>query len=201
MPAIQNTAPDRVILASGSVYRRQLLERLGIDFEVISPDVDETPGADEAAADLAVRLAVAKAGAVAERHPDRIVIGSDQVAEGAGRLLGKPGTVERAIAQLEQLSGRTVVFHTAVAVARGKTTRSALAPTRVRLRELSAEQIRRYVAADQPLDCAGALKSEALGISLAESMTSDDPTALIGLPLISVVSLLAAFGVVIPAPE
>ncbi len=187
-----------LILASGSAYRRMLLDRLGLAFEVIAADIDESPRVNESGADLALRLGCAKARAVAEQYPDRLVIGSDQVAECEGRLLGKPGSPERAIEQLGLCSGREIVFHTSVALARDEQLLSRLVPTRVVMRELTRETIERYVARDQPLDCAGAMKSEALGIALARAMSSDDPTALIGLPLIATTTLLGEFGRTIP---
>jgi septum formation protein len=188
----------QVILASGSPYRRELLQRLGIPFRVVVAGVDESDCGDESGASLASRLGVAKARAVADDFPEALVIGSDQVAECAGRLLGKPGSIERAREQLAFCSGREIIFHSSVAVIRGQRQAQGLVPTRVRLRRLSDDQIADYVERDQPLDCAGAMRSEALGIALAESIRSDDPTALIGLPLIATVTLLTGFGVKIP---
>ncbi len=183
-----------LILASGSPYRRELLARLGLDFTVVSPDVDEHPEPAEDGAALSRRLALLKAGTVAARQPGAIVIGSDQVAECAGRQLGKPGTVERAVEQLGFCSGREVIFHTAVAVIGGQREQVRLVPTRVRMRNLSPETIERYIRKDRPLDCAGAMKSEALGIALTEAITSDDPTALVGLPLIALAEMLETAG-------
>jgi len=188
----------RLILASGSPYRAGLLARLGLDFDQETPGIDETPAVDEPAGPLAERLALAKARAVAARHPDAIVIGSDQVAICRQRLLGKPGDRRGAIEQLSWCQGNEVIFHTALAVCSGPLERRASVPTRVRLKPLAPDRIERYVDADQPFDCAGAIKSESLGISLAESITSDDPTALIGLPLIRLVALLEDFGLNIP---
>lgn len=187
-----------IVLASGSPYRAELLGRLGLEFSKLPPDVDETPLEGETGETLAGRLAQFKAAAVADRRPGAIVIGSDQVAECRGRLLGKPGERTRAIEQLLFCSGQEVVFHTAVVVRRDREWHSAALPTRVLMRTLERERIERYVDADRPLDCAGAMKSEALGISLAERITSDDPTALIGLPLTQVVRLLARFGIELP---
>jgi septum formation protein len=188
----------QLILASGSPYRRELLKRLGIPFRVVVADVDESDRGDESGASLACRLGMAKARAVADEFPEALVIGSDQVAECAGRLLGKPGSIERAREHLAFCSGREIIFHSSVAVIRGQRQEQALVPTRVRLRRLSDDQIADYVERDQPLDCAGAMRSEALGIALAESISSDDPSALIGLPLIATVTLLTGFGVKIP---
>ncbi len=188
----------RLILASSSPYRAELLARLGLDFTAISPDIDESPRPDEGAERLAVRLAIAKARAVAADHAGALVIGSDQVAVCENRLLGKPATRERAIAQLVSMSGREVVFHTALAVCHNDQIVSGQTPTQVYLRRLERDQIERYVDHDQPFDCAGAIKSEALGISLTRAIESDDPTALIGLPLIRLVELLEHFGLRLP---
>lgn len=187
-----------LILASSSVYRRELLERLGLSFLTLSPEVDETPLPGEGGAVLALRLARLKACTVAASHPQAIVIGSDQVAECDGQMLGKPGSEERALAQLKAMRGRLVIFYTAVALARGKHMVATLVPTEVRMRPLADACLARYVVRDRPIDCAGAFKSERAGIALAESMRSDDPTALIGLPLIATVRLLAEFGVELP---
>jgi septum formation protein len=185
----------KLILASGSPYRRQMLERLGLPFAVAAADIDESPNPGESGAELAQRLAIAKAGHVAGQHPGAVVIGSDQVAECRGRLLGKPGTVENACAQLAFCSGQTMQFHSAVAVSAGDHMRHRLVTTRVRLRVLDPSQIRQYVTRDQPLDCAGAMRSESLGVALAEEILSDDPSALIGLPLIATIDLLGEFGI------
>ncbi len=184
-----------LVLASGSIYRRDMLKRLGIPFSVISADIDESPLEHESGEALALRLARSKARKVADQQPGRLIIGADQVAECEGQLLGKPGSADRAIAQLEATAGREIVFHSAIALVRNDRTETCCIPTRVRLRPLSRARIEEYVSRDQPLDCAGAMKSEQLGIVLAESMTSDDPTALIGLPLIALVELLERFGV------
>jgi septum formation protein len=186
----------RLILASTSRYRRELLERLRVPFEVMSPGVDESPRPGEAPRELALRLAIAKAEAVAALHTDAVVLGSDQVCDLEGRPLGKPGDHARAVEQLRALSGRTAVFHTAVAVAcraRGFV-QAELAPVRVVFRELSDDEIERYLRLDEPYDCAGSAKSESLGIALLSSIDSDDPTALIGLPLIRTVRLLREAG-------
>jgi septum formation protein len=186
----------RLILASTSRYRRELLQRLHWRFDVLSPGVDEAPRPGEAPRELALRLAVAKAEAVAALHADAVVIGSDQVCELDGQPIGKPGDHERAVAQLRLLSGRSAVFHTAVAVAcraRGFV-RADVAPVRVVFRVLDDAEIERYLRLDQPYDCAGSAKSESLGIALLEAIDSDDPTALIGLPLIRTVRLLREAG-------
>ena len=186
-----------LILGSTSRYRRELLERLHLPFEVLSPQVDETPLPGEAPAALALRLALAKAHAVATLRPDAVVIGSDQVADLDGYPLGKPGTHEGAVAQLRQLSGRQAVFQTAVAVVcqRSGFAEVMLAPVTVRFRELSDAEIEHYLRTEQPYDCAGSAKSEALGIALLDTIESDDPTALIGLPLIRTCQLLRRAGI------
>jgi septum formation protein len=193
MPAF---APRPLILGSTSAYRRELLARLRLPFTVQAPAVDETPQPGESPAALACRLALAKARAVAQRHPQAVVIGSDQVADLDGEPLGKPGSHERAVVQLRRMRGRTVVFHTAVAVACQDSgfEQTELAPVRVRFRALSDEEIERYLRAETPYDCAGSAKSEGLGIVLLESIENDDPTALIGLPLIRTARLLRAAG-------
>lgn len=188
-------AAPRLILASTSRYRRELLQRLRLPFEVEAPGVDETPRAGETPSALALRLAIEKARAVARRHhSDTIVIGSDQVAELDGASIGKPLTHERALEQLRTMSGRQVVFHTAVAVVRSAATHHAMVPVRVRLRTLTDAEIEHYLRAEQPYDCAGSAKSEALGIALLEAIESDDPTALVGLPLIRTCALLREVG-------
>lgn len=185
-----------LILGSTSRYRRELLARLRLPFEVASPQVDETPRPGETPAALALRLALEKARAVAARHPDAVVIGADQVADLDGEPIGKPGTHERAVAQLTRMSGRTLVFQTAVAVvcaARGFE-RAELAPVRVSVRQLRSEEIEHYLRLEEPYDCAGSAKSETLGIALLSAIGSDDPTALVGLPLIRTCELLRAAG-------
>jgi septum formation protein len=185
-----------LILASTSRYRRELLERLRLPFDTVAPEVDETPLPGEAPAVLAQRLALAKAQAVARAHPQAVVIGSDQVADLQGQCLGKPGQHERAVAQLRAMRGRDVIFQTAVALVAPGLVQQELAQVRVRFRDLSDEEIERYLHAEQPYDCAGSAKSEGLGIALLESIDSDDPTALIGLPLIRTCRLLRLAGVV-----
>lgn len=190
-----------IVLASTSPYRRELLGRLRLPFTVQAPDVDEAPRPGEAPRDTALRLAQAKARAVARQAPSSIVIGSDQVADVDGEALSKPGTHEAALAQLVRMQGREVVFHTAVSVVDpdGKAQTDCV-PTRVRFRSLPTLQLESYLQAERPYDCAGAARIESLGIVLVEAVSADDPTALIGLPLIRLTSMLAACGVRLPGP-
>jgi septum formation protein len=186
----------QVILASTSRYRRELLERLRLPFDVQAPEVDETPLPQEPPRALAERLALEKATAVARRFPDAVVIGSDQVADLGGEPLGKPGDHARATLQLRRMRGQTLIFQTAVAVvcqASGFVQRE-LAPVRVVFRSLDDAAIERYLQIEQPYDCAGSAKSEGLGIALLEAIDSDDPTALVGLPLIRTARMLRAAG-------
>jgi len=185
-----------LILGSTSRYRRELLERLRLPFDVRAPEVDETPLIGESPATLAQRLALAKAESVAATHPTAIVIGSDQVADLDGVPIGKPGTHERAVEQLRAMRGRSIVFQTAVAVVRRDTgyVGTALAPVTVRFRDLNDVEIEHYLRTEQPYDCAGSAKCETLGIALLEAIDSDDPTALVGLPLIRTSALLRAAG-------
>ena len=196
----KNFSARSLILGSTSVYRKDLLERLRIPFTVQSPDVAETPLPHEAPAALAQRLALAKAQAVAARFPDSVVIDSDQVADLQGQCLGKPGNHARAVAQLQQMRGQTVVFQTAVAVVCTSSgfCQQSLAPVSVVFRHLSDAEIEAYLLAEQPYDCAGSAKSEGLGISLLERIDNDDPTALIGLPLIRTCAMLRAAGISLP---
>jgi septum formation protein len=191
---ISDTPP--LILGSTSRYRRELLERLRMPFDTCSPEVDETPLPGEAPADLACRLALAKAREVAARFPNAVVIGSDQVADVDGEPVGKPGTHARAVAQLQQMSGKAVVFQTAVAVVRQDRGFEGLrlAPVTVRFRHLGDAEIEHYLQLEQPYDCAGSAKCETLGIALLAAIESDDPTALIGLPLIRTCDLLREAG-------
>ena len=189
---------SRLILASTSPYRRELLLRLRLPFEVMHPDVDESAQPDESPAALSQRLAISKAMAISTRESDAWVIGSDQVAEFDGVTLGKPGHRDAATAQLRAMSGREVRFLTAVCVARGDDRFEALDSTTVRFRSLTAGEIARYVDAEQPFDCAGSFKSEGLGITLFDAIESSDPTALIGLPLIAVARLLRQAGFALP---
>ncbi|MFY8054509.1 MAG: Maf family nucleotide pyrophosphatase [Limnohabitans sp.] len=187
----------QLILGSTSRYRRELLARLNTPFTVVGPDVDETPAEHEAPHALALRLALAKARAVAALHPEAVVIGSDQVADLNGMPLGKPGTHERAVLQLQRMRGQTVVFQTAVAVVCAATQFEEvdLAAVKVQFRDLSDAEIESYLRTEQPYDCAGSAKSEGLGIALLESIDNDDPTALVGLPLIRTCRMLRAAGI------
>ena len=186
-----------LILGSTSVYRRELLQRLRLPFEVVAPHVDEPPLPGESPQALAERLAMAKARAVAQLHPHAVVIGSDQVADLDGEPLGKPGNHERAVLQLQRMRGRIVVFQTAVAVVCQETgfAGQALSQVMVRFRPLTDQAIDTYLHAEQPYDCAGSAKSEGLGIALLESIDNDDPTALVGLPLIRTARMLRQAGV------
>jgi septum formation protein len=196
--AMTSRAANRpLILGSTSRYRCELLQRLQIPFDVAAPDVDETPLPDETPRALAERLALAKARAVASAFPGAVVIGSDQVADLNGLPLGKPGSHERAVIQLRQMRGQTVIFQTAVAVVclESGFEQSSLAAVRVKFRDLSDGEIENYLRAEQPYDCAGSAKSEGLGIALLESIENDDPTALVGLPLIRTCKMIQAAGV------
>ena len=198
---LESPSPQRLlVLGSTSPYRRELLQRLRLPFETAAPAVDETPQPGEAPRALALRLALAKAHAVAALHPQAVVIGSDQVADLAGQPLGKPGTHERATAQLRQMRGQTVVFQTAVAVVCQATgfAQVDLAAAEVRFRDLTDAEIERYLRAETPYDCAGSAKSEGLGISLLDAIVSDDPTAMVGLPLIRTCRMLRAAGLTLP---
>lgn len=190
----------RIVLASTSVYRKELLERFGLPFETARPEVDETPLPGESPVATANRLAEAKARAVAHRFPDALIIGSDQVAHRGNMRFDKPGTVERAIAQLGEMSGQAITFHTAVCLFNSQTGHCQLegVPVEARFRPLSDTEIQRYVERERPLDCAGSAKSEGLGISLLDYMRGDDPTALIGLPLITLARMLRAESVQVP---
>lgn len=194
------SGPGRpLLLASSSKYRAELLSRLGLPFEQASPDIDETPAPGELPADLVMRLARDKGEALRTVYAEHLIISSDQVASIDDLMLGKPGTVANAIAQLERLSGRTVTFYTSLQLldARAPGTQAAqreLDITEVRFRKLSRQQIEDYVQRESPLDCAGAFKSEGLGIALFDAINTTDPSALIGLPLIRLCGLLAAMG-------
>ena len=190
----------QIILASTSRYRKQLLQRILTDFDCVAPAIDETPLLGENVSTLVDRLALAKAEAIAINHPHAIVIGSDQSLFAAGKLLGKAGTPEAACKQLEMLSGREVIFETAVALVchKRKIALHRRVPTLVHFRHLNNQEIQRYVESEKPLDCAGSFKAEALGISLFERISADDPTALIGLPLIATAELLRSVGCQIP---
>ena len=192
-----NTATAQIVLASTSKYRRELLARLGLPFEVASPQVDETALPDEAPHDTARRLAEAKARAVAARFPRAVIIGSDQVAVLEGVHLGKPGNHANALRQLRAMRGKEVVFHTALCLydAASGRTQTRVVPFCVRFRDYSDAQIERYLQREQPYDCAGSARCEGLGIALIAEMRGDDPNALIGLPLIALTEMLAAQGV------
>lgn len=189
-------APPRLVLGSTSPYRRELLGRLRLPFDCAEPAVDEAARPGEAPAALAARLAMAKAQAVAAQHPEAIVIGSDQVADLDGQALGKPGSHARALAQLRTMRGRMVLFHTAVAVLRPATAYAgaAMATVRVMFGQHEDALLEHYLRLEQPYDCAGSAKCETLGIALLGSIASDDPTALVGLPLIHTCALLRAAG-------
>ncbi|MDR5737859.1 MULTISPECIES: Maf-like protein [unclassified Caballeronia] len=198
-PTLSPKRPLRLVLASSSPYRRELLERLRIPFDVMSPDIDETPLPAETPEATAVRLSIAKARAAAQRigdTADAIVIGSDQVATFDGRQIGKPGTHENAVAQLRSMRARAVDFHSALCVFDARTggVQSADIVTRVRFRDYTDDEIETYLRAETPYDCAGSAKSEGLGIALLDAIESDDPTALIGLPLIALTKMLRAAG-------
>ncbi|MEE9254704.1 MAG: Maf family protein [Pseudomonadales bacterium] len=191
-----------LILASSSRYRRELLERLGMSFIQQAPDVDETPRAGEPAPELVERLAIAKATAVAEAHPEALIIGSDQVCVLGDSILGKPGTRTNAIRQLESASGHEVLFFTGLCVLNGRTgvPQCVVEPFRVHFRTLTRAQIEGYVDKERPYASAGSFHSEGLGIALVERLEGDDPSALVGLPLIQLVGLLAAEGLDVLLP-
>lgn len=187
----------RLLLASSSIYRKELLARLGIPFETASPDLDETPLENESAAQTSLRLAQAKARALASRYPQHLIIGSDQVALLDGIQLGKPGTHDRAVMQLRQMRGRTIEFHTALCLFNAATghTQTTVDTTRVTMRNYSDEEIEAYLLREQPYNCAGSAKTEGLGIVLIASIENRDPTAIIGLPMIELVTMLKNEGV------
>lgn len=189
-----------IVLASSSSYRKALMARLGLDCGIISPDIDETALLGESPVATATRLAQAKARKVAAAKPAALIIGSDQVALLDEAVLGKPGSHAAAVRQLRAMSGKIAVFHTAICLydAASEEMQCANVPTIVRMRELSDDIIERYLRRDQPYDCAGSAKIEALGIALVEKVESDDPTALIGLPLITLVTMLRRAGVTVP---
>lgn len=191
---------QQLVLASSSVSRRSLLQRLGLPFETASPDIDEAPLAGEQPSQTASRLAVAKAQAVAGRFPDALLIGSDQVAVCDGLAIGKPGNHERAVMQLRAMRARSVTFYTALCLLNAKTgsRQSALGINTVTFRDYSDEEIERYLRREQPYQCAGSAKTEGLGIALIARLEGDDPNALIGLPLIELVSMLKREGFAVP---
>jgi len=196
MPAPHPKNPSELILASGSPYRRELLQRANYPFKCLSPDIDESPLPGEAPGDLALRLACAKAARIAPAHPDAVIIGSDQVAAFDGQLLGKPGDHDTAVHQLGACSGKSVVFHTAVCVRHdaAKFQDTHIDITTVNFRTLTATEIEAYVCADKPWDCAGSFKSEGLGSALFKSIENKDPAAIIGLPMIWLISSLRRAG-------
>jgi len=191
---------QKLILASTSTFRRELLGRLQIPFETAAPDADETPQSGESPVATAERLAELKARAVAQHFPGALIIGSDQVAFHADQRFGKPGTRQNAMAQLRAMSGKYITFHTGLCLLNTATGRSHLRgiPTEVKFRELSDTEIERYVAKEDALNCAGSAKSEGLGIALLEYMRGDDPNALVGLPLIALCDMLRAEGIALP---
>ena len=191
--------PPRLILASSSRYRRALLERLGVPFEAIAPDIDESPLPNETPIQLVERLAIAKARAVAQHMPNSLVIGSDQVAVHGETIVGKPHTFENAVTQLRQASGSIVTLHTGLALVHADSGRvqSETVPFRVVFRSLSQTQIENYLNKESPFDCAGSVKSEGLGVALLERFEGDDPNALIGLPLIRLVRMLEREGLAV----
>ena len=195
-----NPAPAQLVLASTSRYRRDLLARLNIPFEVTAPDVDETPLAAEAPIALATRLAIAKVGAVRQAWPDALIIGSDQVAVDGDVILHKPGNFDNAVAQLKLMRGKPVHFHTALCLLNSRSGRqqTALVPVIVHMREYSDAQLERYLRAEEPYDCAGSARIEGLGITLVEKLEGDDPNALIGLPLIALCKMLLEEGMNLP---
>ena len=185
----------RLILASSSPYRHDMLKRLGLPFTAISPEIDESPQPGESPVTLAVRLSRAKADAITARHPEALVIGSDQVASFDGQCIGKPGSHDNAVAQLRMLSGRSVEFHSALCLSNGHKAITENVITTCRFRTLDDLEIQNYLERERPYDTAGSAKAESLGIALMESMSSDDPTAIIGLPLIALSRMLRRFGV------
>ena len=193
--------PLHLVLASSSKYRKELLMRLGLPFTTASPEIDETSLATETPAETALRLACQKAKAIGKRFPDAVVIGSDQVAECDGEAIGKPGTFENAFAQLKKMRGKKVIFHTALCVWNGRDTRpdetlqKTTVDTFVTFRNLPDDELQAYLKKEEPYDCAGSAKNEALGIVLLEKIESDDPTALTGLPLIALTTMLRHCGI------
>jgi septum formation protein len=193
-----NLQTQPLILASSSIYRRDLLARLGLSFEAIAPQVDESALPNEGVAAMALRLAIAKATAIAKLYPNTWVIGSDQAADLHGQAIGKPGNFDNALVQLQRMRGQTVYFHTAVCLMRADYSVAMNVATEVRFRDLPDATLINYLELEQPYDCAGSAKCEGMGIALLESIRSDDPTALIGLPLIALSALLRNAGFEIP---
>jgi septum formation protein len=194
---IEPFMPQKIILASTSPYRRELLSRLGLPFEVANPQTDETPLPQETPEALSLRLAEAKARAVSNRFPDALIIGSDQVATTGGKIFGKPGSHDRAVTQLRELSGKTVNFFTGLCLYNAKTEHADVRgiPTLVTFRRLTDSEIENYLQREPAYNCAGSAKSEGLGIALLSSMRGDDPNALVGLPLIALCDMLRTQGV------
>jgi MAF protein len=190
-----------LILASSSPYRRELLSRLGIEFQTFSPSIDESRLTDETAEELVVRLSIEKAKAVAQSHQDALIIGSDQVATVSGKILGKPGSHEKAVDQLMNASGQRVTFFTGLTLYNSKTGigQSCCVPFHVQFRNLRQSEVENYLKKEKPYNCAGSFKSEGLGICLFERMEGEDPNALVGLPLIQLISMLRKAGVEILA--
>jgi septum formation protein len=193
-----NLQKQPLILASSSIYRRDLLARLGLPFEAISPNVDESALPNEGIAAMALRLATVKATTIAKAHPHAWVIGSDQAADLRGEAIGKPGNFDNALVQLQRMRGQTVYFHTAVCLMRADYSVAMNVTTEVRFRDLPDATLINYLKLEQPYDCAGSAKCEGMGIALLESIRSDDPTAIIGLPLIVLSALLRDAGFEIP---
>lgn len=189
---------QQLVLASSSPYRHQLLERLGLPFIAVAPNIDETPHANEQVEALTVRLAQRKADALTQQYPDAWIIGSDQCADLHGQIIGKPGNHERALAQLKHMQGQTVIFHTALCLLKGGQGKTISIPTRVKFRDLPNSILEQYLQMEKPYDCAGSAKSEGMGIILLEKIESEDPTALIGLPLIALTGLLREASFMIP---
>ncbi len=196
----QDTNMPPLLLASSSPYRRELLERLRLPFACLSPDIDETPHPEESAKALVERLSLTKAQALAGSHPQHLIIGSDQVATHNGQIIGKPHTFERAFEQLQAASGSSVTFLTGLALLNSATGTCQIGtvPFTVHFRELSSEQIERYLNAEQPYDCAGSFKAEGLGVSLFRATEGEDATSLIGLPLIRLIDMLHNEGIALP---
>ena len=193
-----NLQKQPLILASSSIYRRDLLARLGLSFEAIAPHVDESALPNEGIAAMALRLATVKAATIAKAHPNAWVIGSDQAADLHGEAIGKPGNFDNALLQLQRMRGQTVYFHTAICLMRADYSVAMNVATEVRFRDLPDTTLINYLKLEQPYDCAGSAKCEGMGIALLESIRSDDPTALIGLPLIALSALLRDAGFEIP---
>ena len=191
----------KIVLGSTSIYRAELLDRLGLNYVTARPDTDESPLEWESPAATALRLAIAKAQSLGNKFHNSLVIGADQVADQNGTAIGKPGSKKRAFEQLQSMSGQTLVFHSGLALLNTETGRvqSRVVDTTVRFRTLSRHEIENYLDRENALDCAGGAKAEALGIALIASMQSDDPTALIGLPLIALIDMLCAEGVAVLA--